>query len=110
MKIYIIVLCFIGFDIITGLVKALYTTGLNSTVLRKGLFHKLSEVLAVGGSGLLEMGTKYIDLGVSLPLLNCVSVYVCVMELISIMENLAEVNPELKKLFQPFLEKLKSKE
>ena len=110
MEIYIIVLCFIGFDIITGLVKALYTTGLNSTVLRKGLFHKLSEVLAVGGSGLLEMGTNYIDLGVSLPLLKGVTVYVCIMELISIMENLAAVNPELKKLFQPFLEKLKNKE
>ena len=110
MKIYIVVLSFIGFDIITGIVKALYTTGLNSTILRKGLFHKLSEILAVGGSGWLEMGTQYIDLGVSLPLLNCTSIYVCIMELISIMENLAEVNPELKKLFQPFLEKLKNKE
>lgn len=110
MRIYVVVLCFIGFDIITGLLKALYTNGLNSTVLRKGLFHKLSELIAVGGSGLLEYGTQYIDLGVSLPLLNCVSVYVCVMELISILENLAEVNPELNKLFKPFLEKLKNKE
>lgn len=110
MKVYVIVLCFIGFDVLTGLVKALYTSGLNSTILRKGLFHKLSELLAVGGSGLLEYSTEYINLGVNLPLLNCVSVYVCIMELISIMENLAEVNPELNKLFKPFLEKLKSKE
>ena len=110
MKVYVVVCCFIGFDIITGIVKALYTTGLNSTILRKGLFHKLSELLAVGGSGLLEYGTNYINLGVELPLLNCVSVYVCVMELISIMENLAVVNPELNKLFKPFLEKLKAKE
>ena len=110
MKIYIAVCCFIGFDILTGIVKALYTSGLNSTILRKGLFHKLSEVIALGGSGLLQYGTQYINLGIELPLLNCVSVYIAIMELISIMENLAEVNPELKKLFKPFLEKLKTEE
>ena len=107
---YIAVAIFILFDILTGIIKALYKEGLNSTYLRRGLFHKLSEVLAVAGSGLLEYGMSYINLGVELPVLNVVAVYVCTMELISIIENIAEVNPSLAKLFKPYLEKLKDKD
>lgn len=104
---YIAVACFILFDIITGIIKALYNEGLNSTYLRKGLFHKLSEVIAIIGSGLLEYGMNYIELGVELPVLNVVAIYICSMELVSILENLGEVNPALGKLFKPYLEKLK---
>ena len=107
---YIAVAIFILFDILTGIIKALYKEGLNSTYLRRGLFHKLSEVLAVAGSGLLEYGMSYINLGVELPVLNVVAVYICTMELISIIENIAEVNPSLAKLFKPYLEKLKDKD
>lgn len=110
MGIYITVCVFIAFDIVTGIVKALYNEGLNSTYLRKGLFHKLSEIIAVAGSGLLEYGLNYIEIGIDLPLLNVVAVYICAMELVSILENLAEVNPMLAKLFRPYLEKLKEKD
>lgn len=109
MIVCIIVGVFILFDIATGVLKGLYNDGINSTYLRKGLFHKLSEVIAVFGSWLLEYAINYIDLGVDLPLFKIVSVYICLMELVSILENLAEVNPTLAKLFKPYLEKLKEK-
>ena len=102
-----VTLGFILFDIITGIIKAIYKEGLNSTVLRQGLFHKLSEILAVGGAWLLEYAIGYINLGLSLPLINVVSVYICIMELISIIENICIINPRLYKLFKPYLEKLK---
>ena len=108
MIIYIIVGSFILFDIVTGIIKALYNEGLNSTNLREGLFHKLAEVLAVTGSGLLEYGMNYIDFGIDIPILKVVVTYICVMELISSLENLAEINPALAKLFRPYLEKLKN--
>lgn len=108
MAIYITVLCFIGFDIITGLIKALAKEGINSTILRKGMYHKLSEILAVLGAGLLQYGASFINLGVEIPALIGVASYVCLMELISIIENLALVNPQLYNLFKPFLTKLKS--
>ena len=108
MGVYITVGAFILFDIVTGIIKALYNEGLNSTYLRKGLFHKLSEVIAVAGSGLLEYGLVYVNFGVDLPVLNIVAIYICSMELVSIIENLCEVNPSLAKLFRPYLEKLKS--
>ena len=101
---------FILFDILTGVLKALYKEGLNSTYLRQGLFHKLSEILAIALSALLEYGADYIDLGVELPFMNVVTVYICTMEFVSIVENLCEVNPTLAKLFRPYLEKLKKEE
>jgi len=108
MAIYITVLCFIGFDIVTGLIKALAKEGINSTVLRKGMYHKLSEILAVVGAGLLQYGASFINLGVEIPALIGVASYICLMELISIIENLALVNPQLYSFFKPFLTKLKS--
>ena len=102
-----VTLGFIIFDIVTGIVKALYSEGLNSTILRQGLFHKLSEIIAVGGAWLLEYAIAYINLGIDLPMLNIVAVYICIMELVSIIENLCFINPAMNKLFAPYLEKLK---
>lgn len=109
MSTYVVVGCFILFDIVTGIMKALYNGGINSTLLRVGLFHKLSEVLAVVGSGLLEYGADYLQIGAEYPVLAIVSTYIILMELISILENICEVNPTLGKLFKPYLEKLKNK-
>ena len=109
MHTYIVVSAFILFDIITGIIKGVYKEGLNSTYLRQGLFHKLSEVIATVGAGLLEYGAKYVAIGVKLPILITVASYICVMELISILENIGEVNPKLGVLFKPYLEKLKER-
>lgn len=110
MTVYIVVGVFILFDIGTGLLKAVYRGDINSTELRKGLYHKLSEIIAVIGSGFLEYGITYINLGVDIPVLNVVGAYLCIMELVSILENLGDVNPALAKLFKPYLKKLKEKE
>ena len=50
---------------------------------------------------------EYIKLGVDIPALIGVASYICIMELVSIIENLALLNPALYKLFKPFLNKLK---
>ena len=110
MEIYFIVAGFILADIVTGILQALYNHDLNSTKLRQGLYHKLSEVLAVVLSVGLEYACEYIELGVDVPVLKVVSVYICLMELVSILENLCEVNPRLAKLFKPYLEKLNTED
>ena len=107
MKFYIIGVCFILFDVITGVMKALYQGDINSTALRQGLYHKLSEVLAIVGSGALTYACKYIELGVNIPVVGVVVSYICIMELVSVLENLCEMNPSLRQLFKPYLEKLK---
>ena len=101
-----IVLLFILFDVLTGVVEAFYKKCVNSSAIRRGLYHKLSEVMALIGAWGLEGLTQYFNLGVDLPLLNVVAIYISIMEIISIMENLCDINPELFQLFRPYLEKL----
>lgn len=107
---YIVSGIFILFDIISGLLKALHNGDINSTKLRQGLYNKAAEVMAIVGAGLLEIGTAYVNLGVSIPALGAVTVYICLTEFISILENLSAVNPALAKLFSPYLDKLKEGE
>lgn len=103
---YTLFLVFIVGDIITGLLKAIYHGKINSECLRKGLIHKFTEIIVVFGGGFLDyVMIKY--LGVHLMLLQTFSIYVITMELISIIENLAEINPQLSGLLKPYLEKLK---
>ena len=104
---FAIILGFILFDIVTGLIKAKHDGSYNSTIMREGGYHKSMEILAVVGSYGIEYAMNYIDIGVQVPLTSCVVTYICIMELISIMENMCAVNPELCSLFKPYLEKLK---
>lgn len=110
METYIVVGILILFDILTGITKAIYKEGLNSTILRKGLFHKLSEVFAVFGAWLFEYGLSYVHINLDIPLVEAVTVYISIMECISILENISSLNPKLEKFFKPVLEKLKEKE
>lgn len=110
MRVYLIVCGFVLFDIITGIAKAFYEGNFNSTVMRKGGFHKFAELMTLIGSGLVQYACNYIEFGIELPVVNVVSVYISLMELISILENLATMNPEMAKLFKPYLEKLKDKD
>ena len=50
---------------------------------------------------------KYVNLNIDIPLLTAVVSYICLMELISVIENLCNLNPDLFKFFQPYLEKMK---
>lgn len=110
LPIIVVTLCFILFDVITGLLKAVKCNKLNSTLLRQGLLHKLSEVLCVVGAFAAPYGLQQMQVDFKLPLLEGVGVYICLMETISAIENLCEVNPKLNKLFAPYLEKLKKKD
>lgn len=107
MKIIIVVACLIISDVITGWMKAFYKGNWNSTVMRQGGFHKASELFVLVGSGLLEYACAYINLGIEIPTLGLVASYLAVMEIVSIIENLCVVNPQLANLFKPYLEKLK---
>ena len=99
--------CFILFDILTGFLKAMTNHTISSTALRKGLLHKLSEIVSIVFCFLCEYAIKFVDLNVSLPLVIAVSSYVIVMETISIIENIVEVNPDMLKFFQKYLNKMK---
>lgn len=110
MEIYLIVAGFILADILTGIIQALYNGDLNSTKLREGLYHKISEILVLAFSVGIEYACKYVNFGVNVPVFSTVSIYICLMELVSILENLCKINPALAKLFKSYFEKLNKDE
>lgn len=103
----IIVLGFIAFDVVTGLIKAGYNGNYNSAVMRQGGFHKSMEVMAMAVAYFVEYVVVYVNIGVDVPAVAAVTVYICIMEIISILENICAVNPQMCALFKPYLDKLK---
>ena len=106
MGVLIVSCCFILADVITGLVKAFYCHNVNSTILRKGLYHKIAELMALGVGYGVDFAANYYNFGwgsICVP----VCVYICGMEFISVVENLTIINPDLLKFFQKYLDKIK---
>ena len=105
----ILTLGLIAFDVGTGLLKAWVTKTLNSTNMRQGGVNKLTEVITLFGSWLVNQGLQSSGLGVPFPVFETVVCYLCTMELISVLENLCEINPKLNGLFAPYLQKINKK-
>lgn len=70
-------------DVITGLIQAQITGTKRSSIMRKGLYRKLGEL---GAILLVWVTCIAIELPIKYP--ATVSIYVCLMEALSILENL----------------------
>ena len=83
-------------DIITGILKAYITGTLSSKKMREGLIHKSTYAVIMTMGKLLEYGETQIDLGYNAPLFGPICAYIIITEITSILENITEINPELK--------------
>lgn len=84
------------FDIITGWVKALVAHSFSSTKMREGLLHKIMLVLMIFLAIILQGFTAHIgDTGWNIPLVAPVCLYIAIMEVASVLENIKEAYPEL---------------
>ena len=90
----------IVFDLISGLLKAFANKTVSTTVMRQGLYHKSAILLVVLLAIGCEYVTAFIDLGFTFDgkLVVGVTTVICLMEIMSILENLAEINPDIKAL------------
>ena len=95
---------FILMDIITGVAQAVANKSLSSTIMREGLAHKLAFVFLLILAEMLEFASYTFDLAIQVPAVGAVAAAIVVMETLSILENVARMNPELKesKIFQLF--------
>lgn len=85
------------FDIITGFMAAWKNKDIQSTQMREGLFHKGTLILLIILAWMSELFVMHVpDLGITIPLVIPACVIIFAMELVSITENAAEINPELK--------------
>lgn len=91
----IITCCFIVFDVVSGLIQAIANKELESTKMKQGLWHKCGFLLAIAFGMLCEYAMFYVDLGFTIPIMNSVCIFVIATELVSILENLAKLSPEL---------------
>lgn len=103
----LIVFAFILFDVIAGIVNAYLKCELSSSKMREGLQHKIGEIflMLLADGCYFAMGIAPFDeLGVPADIVNVVSIFLVLMELMSIIENICKLNPDLpiSKIFAIF--------
>lgn len=90
-------------DFITGIIKGYVTGQLSSAKMRRGGLNKVCELVVMATACGLEIGIRALGEYYSSDVLAAITgavtaiavfVYIVIMELISILENYAEINPE----------------
>lgn len=91
----VLVFSFIVLDVATGFAQAIKNKDVQSQKMRDGLFHKLGFVFALLLAYMIEFSMLYLDLGFTVPVAASVCVYIVVTEIISILENIVSLNPDI---------------
>ena len=90
------VLLLIALDIVFGLANAIIKKEYRSSKMREGIGHKCAElgVVLVGivSDAAVNAG---LDIGFDVPVLASICVYLCIMEIGSLLETFAKMNPSL---------------
>lgn len=85
-------------DIVCGIVGAARNKELCSAIMRNGLYNKFGELmlllLAIFINGVLLVA-PFDKIGIPSEIAYAVAIYIAVMEIISIIENICKINPEL---------------
>ena len=97
----IAVLFFVATDYVTGIVKAIMTSNLSSKKMREGLGHKFAYLALILTSYMIDTFSTHVDLGLPVHVYLVTVGGICLIELTSILENITEINPELKDV--PFM-------
>jgi len=83
-------------DWIFGIGNALMKHEFSSEKMRQGIGHKCSEAgFILVGIIIDAMVSAGLDIGFSGPVLTTVAVYLCIMEIGSLLETFAKINPQL---------------
>lgn len=107
MEIYtpiIVALSFNGLDLLTGIISAIRLKDLKSSRLRDGLFKKVAFILCYFLAWLMDNYGNTVGFKLPVDILPVIILYVCTTELVSILENITKINPDIlpDKLMQMF--------
>lgn len=91
----IVCCCFMVLDIVTGFVGAVVNNCVDSKKMKAGLWHKCGFMLAILFGILCEWASSFVDLGFSLPIQTAVCGFIICIEIVSNLENLCKISPEL---------------
>lgn len=96
--VFAIVCVFVLLDVVSGLAAAIKNKELSSSVMHEGLYNKLGEILllvvAMFVASILEV-YPFTQLGIPPEVTYLVDLYITLMELVSILENICKLNPNL---------------
>lgn len=95
----ILVLILIVLDVISGIAAAFMKKTIDSSVMRRGLWHKASYLLvillAVALEWAVSVGGPDLGIGLDLPIVVPTCIYLGLTEISSIGENLSQIDPSL---------------
>ena len=96
----ILVFILIVLDAISGLAAAFMKKTIDSTVMRRGLWHKASYILvillAIALEWAVSVGGPALGIGLDLPIVVPTCLYLGLTEISSIGENLSQIDPSLR--------------
>lgn len=100
----IIALVFNALDIITGIITAVKNKDIQSAKLRDGLFKKAGFIMCYFVAWLVDTYGSRIGFQFGISILPIIILYVCTTELVSILENICKINPDIlpEKLMELF--------
>lgn len=93
---FLAVFVFIIMDYVTGTIEAIIHGTLSSTKMREGLGYKFTYLCVFFIAWFIDFEMGHIDIGFGITLTPIVTVGIVLIELSSIIENIGEINPELK--------------
>lgn len=96
MKIILVALIFNGLDLITGIVGALRDgEQIKSSKLRDGLFKKVGFIFCYTLGIMINYAENFIVLPFGVDLVPVICTYAIITEVVSIIENIAKINPDI---------------
>lgn len=96
MKIILVALVFNGLDLITGIVGAIRGgEQIKSSILRDGLFKKVGFIFCYALGVLINYAENLLTLPFSVDLVPVICTYAVITEVVSIIENISKINPDL---------------
>lgn len=100
----VIALIFNATDIVTGIIGGVKQTGLDSSALRDGLFKKVGFIFCYFIAWVVDSYGYLVGFNFGIELLPVIILYTCSTELVSVIENIHKINPDLlpEKLMELF--------
>jgi len=96
MKIILVALVFNGLDLITGIVGAIRDGGqIKSSKLRDGLFKKVGFIFCYTLGCAINYAEIYLILPFGVDLVPVICTYAIITEVVSIVENISKINPDI---------------
>lgn len=96
MKIILVALFFNGLDLVTGIVGALREgEQIKSSKLRDGLFKKVGFIFCYTLGITINYAERYLTLPFGVDLVPVICTYAIITEVVSIIENISKINPDI---------------